>query len=270
MRILTRYILGEVLSHGVIGAALFTFVIFMRDLARILELVVRASAPVPSVAEIFFFTLPTALTVTIPMGVLVGILIGLSRMAADSEVTAMRAAGMGAGTIVKIVSIFVLGAWGLALVNNVVVAPRSAAALARLQDRLKSSQASFEVQPRVFYEDFQNYVLYVQDATTLQGAAQWKGVFLADISNPQAPKITLAESGVVVNDGQDKLRLHLEDGSSHETAPRSPEPTIRANSGSSTIPCSPTRVPSVERFSRWERRVYFWPLTNLRSSPMSR
>ena len=39
LRIFTRYILGEVLSHAAIGASLFTFVIFMRDLGRILEYV---------------------------------------------------------------------------------------------------------------------------------------------------------------------------------------------------------------------------------------
>ena len=67
----------EVTSHALIGAAIFTFVLFTRDLGRILELVVRASAPLPSVAEIFFYTVPLALTYTIPMSVLVGILIGL-------------------------------------------------------------------------------------------------------------------------------------------------------------------------------------------------
>jgi len=39
VRIFTRYILKEVLSHGVIGASVFTFVIFMRDLAHLLELI---------------------------------------------------------------------------------------------------------------------------------------------------------------------------------------------------------------------------------------
>src|SRR5512146_3471035 len=111
MRILTRYILREVVSHAAIGAGIFTFVIFMRDLGRILELVVRNSAPLPSVAEIFFFTLPTALTVTIPVGVLVGILIGLSRLAADSEITAMRASGIGAWTFLRITMSFVVVAW---------------------------------------------------------------------------------------------------------------------------------------------------------------
>jgi len=40
MRILTRYTLREVTSHAVIGIAIFTFVIFTKDLGRILELVV--------------------------------------------------------------------------------------------------------------------------------------------------------------------------------------------------------------------------------------
>src|SRR5436309_15148327 len=113
MRILTRYILWEVFSHGVIGAALFTFVIFMRDVSRILELVGRNSAPIPSVAEIFFLTIPTALTFTLPMGVLVGILIGLSRIAADSEVTAVGARGDGAWRVVGGSRILVVGALAL-------------------------------------------------------------------------------------------------------------------------------------------------------------
>src|SRR5258707_15383972 len=106
MRIFTRYILKEVISHGLIGATVFTFVIFTRDVSRILELIVRNSAPLPSVAELFFLTLPTALIYTLPMAVLVGVLIGLSRLATDSEVTAMRASGIGAGTVVSMISIF--------------------------------------------------------------------------------------------------------------------------------------------------------------------
>ena len=223
MRIFTRYILREVLSHALIGAAVFTFVIFLRDLEKILELVVRASAPLPSVAELFFFTVPTALTITIPMGVLVGILIGLSRLAADSEVTAMRASGIGVATFVRIISIFVLAAWMLAMVNNVYWAPRSAAALDRLQDKLKTSQVSFEIQPRVFYEGFRNIVLYVQDATTTAGSALWRNVFLADITDPSNPKIIVARQGMAVSEGPQNVHLHLMYGQQHETDPKNPQ-----------------------------------------------
>jgi LPS export ABC transporter permease LptF/LPS export ABC transporter permease LptG len=220
MRILTRYILREVTAHALIGAAIFTFVLFTRDLGRILELVVRASAPLPSVAEIFFFTVPLALTYTLPMSVLLGILIGLSRLAADSEITAMRASGMGVWSFLRALSVFVVVAWLLALFNGLYIAPRAQAALAHLEDRLKGSQVSFEIQPRVFYEGFPKIVLYVQDVKSAQKAAVWKGVFMADLSDASNPKITLAKEGIVVSEGQDRLHLHLIDGSEHETDPK--------------------------------------------------
>jgi LPS export ABC transporter permease LptF/LPS export ABC transporter permease LptG len=223
MRILTRYILREVAAHALIGVAIFTFVLFTRDLGRILELAVRASAPLPSVAEIFFYTLPLAFTYTLPMSVLVGILIGLSRLAADSEITAMRASGMGVWTFLRVLSIFVVGAWLLALGNGMYVAPRSQAALARLEDRLKSSQVSFEVQPRVFYEGFPKLVLYVQNVQQAQGAAVWKNVFMADLTDAANPRSTLAKEGIVVSEGPDRLHLHLTDGSAHETDPQQPD-----------------------------------------------
>ena len=224
MRILTRYILGEVVSHALIGAAVFTFVLFTRDLGRILELVVRNSAPLPSVAEVFFFTVPVALTYTIPMGVLVGILIGLSRLAADSEITAMRASGLGVWTFLRVISIFVVVAWLLALGNSVYLAPRSLAALGQLEDNLKGSQASFEVQPRVFYEGFPKIILYVQDVKAMSGGALWKGVFLADLTDPSAPRISLARQGLLVSQGTDSLDLHLIDGSTHEIPdPKNPD-----------------------------------------------
>ncbi|HKW76826.1 MAG TPA: LptF/LptG family permease [Terriglobales bacterium] len=248
MRIFTRYVLKEVLSHGLIGAAVFTFVIFMRDVTRILELVVRNSAPIPSVAQLFFLTLPAAFTVTIPMGVLVGVLLGLSRMAADSEITAMRASGVSVRTFIKIISIFGVTAWLLALFNTAVLAPRSAAALADLEKSMASSQLSFEVQPRVFYEDFKNLVLYVEDVSSAAGAAVWKNVFLADISTPGAPKITIAKEAIVSSGGPNSIRLHLVSGETHESNPRAPdEYTISTfNETDTTLTLPPASRPTQE------------------------
>lgn len=223
MRILTRYILREVTAHALIGAIIFTFVLFTRDLGHILELVVRASAPLPSVAELLSFTVPLALTYTLPMSVLVGILIGLSRLAADSEITAMRASGMGIWSFLRSLSLFVLTGWLLALANGIYIAPRSQAALAKLEDKLKGSQVSFEIQPRVFYEGFPKYVLYVHDVKSAQGAAVWKDVFMADLTDASNPKITLAKQAVAVSEGPDRLHLHMVDGSEHETDPKDPD-----------------------------------------------
>ena len=236
MRLLTRYILREVSSHAVLGGVLFTFVLFMRDLSKILELVVRDSAGVSDVIRIILYTLPNAFTVTIPMAILVGILLGLSRLAADSEITAMRASGMGALEFVRVVSIVSTVGLMLGLVNSIVLAPRAAASLLALQDSLKSSQASFEVQPRVFYEDFRNYMLYVQDVRPAAGTALWQHVFLADLSQPGSPQITTAQDAVVVSEPVEKttaggddsagsgpgIHLHMIHGTQHQLSPTDP------------------------------------------------
>jgi LPS export ABC transporter permease LptF/LPS export ABC transporter permease LptG len=223
VKIVSRYIRNEVAQHATIGVTLFTFVLFMRDLGKLLDLVVRDSAPLPSVVQIFLLTLPVAFTITIPIGLLVGILIGLSRLAADSEITAMRASGIGAWRFVRIVGVFAVAAWLLALANSVWLAPASSAALGRLQENLRSSQASFEIQPRVFYEGFKNMVLYVEDIHASAHVSEWRGVFLADVSNAAAPRITLARRGLILSDSPHSIQLHLDQGSQQEVAPDDPE-----------------------------------------------
>ena len=226
MRLLTRYILREILSHAALGLVVFTFVLFIGKVGEILELVVRNSAPLPSLAQLIFLALPTALTVTIPMSVLVGILIGLSRLAADSEVTAMRASGLGIATFLWPVALVAVASWLIASLNTLVVAPRSAAALAELENQLKTSQVSFQVEPRVFYENFPKTVLYVEDFAPQDGQALWKKIFLADISDPSSPTITFAQQGVAAAQSPDSLALHLSDGYIYETTPKDPAQSV--------------------------------------------
>ena len=222
MRILTRYILKEVLSHAFIGGVIFTFVLFIRYLPGLLELLVRNSASLGPVVKIILFMLPDMLTVTIPMAVLVGILLGLSRLAADSEVTAMRASGIGVGSFVRVVGMIAVAAWIVSLANTLYFAPKATAAWLHEEDSLVNAQASYEVQPRVFYEDFKNYVLYVQDVRAGQGAAHWGQVFLADVTDANAPKITTADRATVVNGARQTITMRMRDGT--EIAPVAGQP----------------------------------------------
>jgi LPS export ABC transporter permease LptG/LPS export ABC transporter permease LptF len=217
VRILTRYILGEILSHTLIGCALFTFVLFMRDLPHILEVVVRNSSTFANVAEILLLTLPNTFKVTIPMAVLVGVLLGLSRLAADSEIIAMRASGLGIGYFVRVASIVAVGGTLIGLANSIWVAPRANQAILEMQQALEISQASYEIQPRVFYEDFKNTVLYVQNVLAGTGASNWRQVFMVDVTDPANPKITTAASATVVSDSSQELMMRLRDGTEHET-----------------------------------------------------
>ena len=226
MRILTRYILGEILSHGLIGCVIFTFILFMKELPRILEMVVHNSSTFTSVVEVFIFTLPNFFMVTIPMAVLVGVLLGFSRLAADSEVIAMRASGLGIGYFVRVSAIVALGGVLLGLANSLFLAPRANQAILAM-DKALATQASYAIEPRVFDEDFHNLVLYVQDVRSGTGAANWRQVFIADTTDSINPQIITAASATVANEGNrdsgPELLMRLRDGTQHKTQADQPQ-----------------------------------------------
>ncbi|MDR3798221.1 MAG: LPS export ABC transporter permease LptG [Terracidiphilus sp.] len=222
MRILTRYILGEILSLTLIGCALFTFILFMPQLPHILEVVVRNSSTWADVAQVFLFTLPNLFKFTIPMAVLWGVMLGLSRLAADSEIIAMRASGLGIWYFVRVASIVAVAGTLLGLVNSLYLAPRANQAIIEMEQALETSQASYEIEPRVFYENFKDFVLYVQDVRAGAGAANWRQVFMADVRDPANPVITTAASATVVNDNSQELIMRLRDGLRDETVADEP------------------------------------------------
>jgi len=222
MRILTRYIFKEIFAHALLGLLVFTFVIFIRHVGRLLELVVRHSLEPSSILTLFILPVPGILVLTVPMAVLVGTLIGLSRMSADGEVIAARAAGIGIGQFIRPVMIVALAGWGLAMWMSLFLAPQSLRKLHRMEQEISTSEVPYEIQPRVFVEQFPNLLLYLQDVTGSR--SRWRGVFIADTTSRDAPKVTLAERGMLVNDRDARrLTLHLEQGTTHEIDPQHPE-----------------------------------------------
>lgn len=187
--ILSRYIFREIVSSAVIGTVLFTFVLFLRNVGQLFELLVRRTASAKVVAYLFALTLPQTLTFTIPMGVLVGILIGLGRMSGDGEVIAMRAAGLPSRRFIWPVSAFAILGLGASAATSVYLAPRALREFYRIQNQLRSSYLTAEIQPRVFEESFPNTILYVRDV--IPGpVVRWRGVFMADLRAPQEDRPT--------------------------------------------------------------------------------
>jgi LPS export ABC transporter permease LptG/LPS export ABC transporter permease LptF len=262
VRILTRYILGEILSHTLIGGVIFTFLLFMKELPKILEMVVHNSSTFTSLVEVVLFMMPNFFMVTIPMAVLVGVLLGYSRLASDSEVIAMRASGLGIGYFMRVGAIVAVGGTVLGLANSLYVAPRANQAILAM-DKALASQASYEIQPRVFDEDFRNYVLYVQDVRSGTGAANWRQVFIADVSDPAAPKITTAASATVVSDSTQALLMRLRNGSVHETVAGQPEQYNVSTFDSTDLPFAASQQ-NEGHLGRVDTPIYAMPMGELR------
>ena len=222
MRIIDRYVCREVFSHALLGLAIFTFVFFVPQLVRLMEVVVRHSASSGSVALLFLSTFPSVLAFTLPMAVLVGVLIGLGRMSADSELIALNALGIGLRRILVPVGVLAVGMALLTLAMTLWFGPAAVRTFRTLEDRLRATQASFQVQPRVFDERFPRLVLYVQDVEA--AATRWHGVLLAESGTANGSRLTLAENAIVIAEReQGKLEFHLRNGSTHEYSRREPD-----------------------------------------------
>jgi len=266
VRILTRYILGEILSHGLIGCVIFTFILFMKELPRVLEMVVHNSSTLSSVVEVFLFTLPNFFMVTIPMAVLVGVLLGFSRLAADSEVIAMRASGLGIGYFVRVSAIVAGGGMLLGLANSLYLAPRANRAIMAM-DKALASQASYAIEPRVFDEDFRNLVLYVQDVRSGTGAANWRQVFIADTTDPTTPMIITAASATVANESNrdtgQQLLMRLRDGTQHRTVADQPQ-QYDISTFDFTDRLLTSGLQSAAHLGRLDTNIYAMPMSVLR------
>jgi LPS export ABC transporter permease LptF/LPS export ABC transporter permease LptG len=221
MRILTRYIFKEIFSHSLLGLVIFSFVIFIPHMSHLLEILARHDLSFENLSVLLMLPLPGIVVLTIPMSVLVGTLIGLSRMAADGEVIAVRASGIGLVQFLRPVMIFAVLGWAATSWMSLSLAPRAGRKLNQMEAGLRSSQLPYEIQPRVFLEEFPNLLVYLEDVSGSH--SKWTGVFIADSTHGEAPKITLAQRGVLTSDpAANRLSLHLEHGTTHETDPQNP------------------------------------------------
>lgn len=228
MGLIGRTLFLEIASSAFLGTILFTFVLFLRQVSRLFEQLVRGSATPETVGYVFLLLLPPALTFTIPVGVLVGTLIVLSRMSGDAEITALRASGVPSRKLLGPVLMFGLLGTMLAGAFSLWLTPFSVRQTFRVLNRLAAAQLTAEIQPRVFEEQFPNTILYVGDVVP-GPVVRWRNVFLADISPAgkrrpsganepgEGPRITIASEAIAVPDVErNRIQLGLVNGSTHE------------------------------------------------------
>lgn len=227
MRLISRTIFREIFVTAMLGAALFTFVLFLQQAGRLFEFLVRTSGPPKTVAYLFLMVVPVMLPFAIPLGVLIGTLVTLSRMSTDGEITAMRAAGVPGRRVVPAILLFGFLAMCCAGAASLWLTPWSIREEIRVKNILIASELTAEVQARVFEEQFPNTVLYVGDVI-VGPPSRWRQIFVADITPPGSrapsasergdnPKITVAAEAIAVPDAAaNRLQLSLPNGSTYE------------------------------------------------------
>jgi LPS export ABC transporter permease LptG len=92
--LIDRYVFRELAAPTLLGLLVFTSLFLVQQFFRLADAWAKGSMDLPDLGLALCYILPSLLAQTIPMSLLLGVLIGFSRLSADAEITALRAAGI--------------------------------------------------------------------------------------------------------------------------------------------------------------------------------
>jgi lipopolysaccharide export system permease protein len=223
VRLLSRYLLRQLVGPFVFALAALTSLMLLSQIAKKFGALVGKGLPWTVIAEVFGLSVPFIVAMTLPMAVLLAVLYAFSHLAADNEITAMRASGISVYQVLVPVM-----AWGVfmsvfnfAFVDQVL--PRSNARLRNLLIDIGRKKPTLELREQVINEVPPSQ--YFLRANRIDGATgRLREVTIYDVGGDASRRIIYADSGFMAYaEGKTDLSLRLFDGSIHQYRTAEPE-----------------------------------------------
>jgi len=227
LKTIDRYVIREVVPPFLLALLIFTFVLELPPLMGELERLLAKGVPWPTVGRIIVLLSPQALGLTIPMALLVGLLIGLGRLSTDRESVALLACGVSPYRLLRPVMVIAAVAMAATLYVMIAAIPDANQKYREILFATLSKKVESDIRPRVFFQEFPNWVLYPRNEAE-PGEAGWRDVLLANTTKPEAVDLYLAKRGQVVLDPVKRtVELILIDGTSYATGEPGQSSTTR-------------------------------------------
>ena len=221
LKTLDRYLVREIVPPMLLALLGLTFVLMMPPILLNGEKLIAKGVSWTIILRVLMTLVPQALSVTIPMALLYGILFGLGRLSADREFVALQACGVSVFRVFRPIALLAVLACAATAYETIVALPDSNQTFREITFNIIASGAESDIKPRVFFTNFPNRVLYVRD---IQPRTGWRDVFLADATQPEHTTVFVAKTGRLIIDREKKtVELALENGTQHTTSRDRPE-----------------------------------------------
>jgi lipopolysaccharide export system permease protein len=143
LRILDRYILREVVSSWLAVTGVLLAILLTNQVARVLERAAEAQYPRGAVVELILLGALQNLTLIVPVGLLLGIVLALGRLYHDSEMAAAQACGAGVRPVLGPILAFTAVLAALIALLSMHIAPAAAGRMLALRsEALRAGQFS--------------------------------------------------------------------------------------------------------------------------------
>jgi lipopolysaccharide export system permease protein len=212
---LYRYLMKELFPSFLLGVVGFTFILLTGRILQLTELFVNKGIPLGFILKLLYFLLPSFLVLTIPMATLLSVLLAFNRLSGDNEITALKASGVSLYQMTPPVLLLALTTTLATTFLSLYSLPRANQASRSLLYEMASSRAHAGVRERVFNDDFEGLVLYVERVTPR--TFQWENVFISDSRNAAETHTIIARQGMVLSDPHLLIvTLRLKNGAIHK------------------------------------------------------
>ena len=205
----------ELLPSFLLGVVGFTFILLTGRILQLTELFVNKGIPLGYILTLLYFLLPSFLVLTIPMATLLSVLLTFNRLSGDNEITALKASGVSLYQMTPPVLLLALSTTLATTFLSLYSLPRANQASRSLLYEMASSRAHAGVRERVFNDEFEGLVLYVERVTPR--TFQWENVFISDSRNAAETHTIIARQGMVLSDPHLLIvTLRLKNGAIHK------------------------------------------------------
>ena len=223
MRTLTKYTLRQLVAPFAFAVTALTLLMLLDQLAKRFGDLIGKGLGWRIIAEVFALSVPFIFAVIIPMAVLVSVLFVFNRMAADNEISAIKASGVSLFRItVPVLILAAVVALGLVWFNDNVL-PDTNHRLQLLTRSINRKSPTFALKERAVNEVVSRK-LFLQALRIDAETNHIEDVTIWDATRPPKMRTIFADSGTMqFNENQTDLYLTLYDGVVNESESESPD-----------------------------------------------
>jgi lipopolysaccharide export system permease protein len=224
VRIINRYVLKEHVGPFVFALSALTSLMLLQYIAKRFGDLVGRGLSWQVIAEFFVLSIPLTVALTLPMAVLVAVLYAFSRLAAENEVTALKAGGVSARALMKpALSASVVLAFFMLWFNDQVLSNANHE-LATLQMAIFKTKPTFALKPQVI-NIVKEGQLYLRAGSIAEDrTGRMHDVTIYDVSDPTRRRTIYADSGTLAfAENRRDLSMRLFDGMMMSAPTNQPE-----------------------------------------------
>jgi lipopolysaccharide export LptBFGC system permease protein LptF len=206
-KLISKYVIQAILPYFIFTWILLSVILFVQQASRYSDIFFNANLPTGLIWQLTFALVPNVIAFTCPMAILVGVIIGLAKMQGDSELTAIRAAGVGNFQIVLPIILIGLILSAFAFLINWKGVPLAAQVVRKVALQTALFKMESPIEPGVFNTEIRGYTVYVKSGDILRGT--WENIFIfnEDKQTGQVRLITSKNGKIDSNNEDSELVL---------------------------------------------------------------